>query len=157
MDEYTIDGYSCPDFIQFYAGQEGEIDVNFKQLFKTIDAKLNGKNTKVSTLFDDSLNSVNRAKDFDDLTYDQTKIQSRYICVLALGETSRAMNGEPQNRSVSFEESKLYWIYDFYIKLIDLETNTLLLTRKLNVRSERLFDKWNNKFVKAIGKELEII
>jgi hypothetical protein len=157
VEEYTVDSYSCPDSILFYGGQEGGIDNNFKQLFERIDRKLNDRSVIVNTFFDDDLNSSKEIKNFEDLKYDKSNIESRYVCILGLGDYIKSANGINRGRNIVIDKESLYWVYDLYIILVDTETDEVMVKRKLNVKGEDLLDKGNNKLVKIIGRELKII
>lgn len=157
VEEYTIDAYSCPDSILFYAGQEGGSDNNFKQFFERIERKLKDRNVVVETFFDDDLNSSKEIKTFEDLKYDKSNIESRYVCVLGLGDYTKSANGINEGRHIIISEELFYWVYDLYIMLVDTETDEIMIKRKLNVKGEDLLDKGNTKLIKIIGQELKII
>ena len=157
VEEYTIDSYSCPDSILFYAGQEGGTYNNFKRFFERMDRKLNVRNVIVETFFDDDLNASKEIKTFKDLKYDKSNIESRYVCILGLGDYTKSANGINKGRNIIINEESLYWVYDLYIMLVDTDTDEIMIKRKLNVKGEDLLDKGNNKLVKIIGRELKII
>jgi len=157
VEEYTIDSYSCPVSILFYAGQEGETDNIFKLFFERINRKLNNRNVIIESFFDDDLNSSKEIKTFEDLKYDKSNIESRYVCILGLGDYTRSANGIYKGRNIIIDKDALYWVYDLYIMLVDTVTDEIMIKRKLNVKGEDLLDKGNNKLVKIIGRELKII
>ncbi|MDC0006634.1 hypothetical protein OAE07_01530 [Winogradskyella sp.] len=157
VEEYTIDSYSCPDSILFYVGQEVETDNKFKQFFERINRKFKDRNVIVNTFFDDDLNSSTEIKTFEDLKYDKSNIESRYVCILGLGDCTLSADGINKGRNIVIDKEALYWVYDLYIMLIDTETDKIMVKRKLNVKGEDLLDKGNNRLVKILGRELKII
>jgi len=157
VEEFTIDSYSCPNAIVFYAEQDERLRNDFEEFFERIERKFNGSSVSVDTFFDTPVKGLKAIKTFEDLEYPKSNIKSRYVCVLGLSNDTKTANGIHKERNLVINTTSLYWVYDFYVMLVDTKTDQIMLKRKFNIKGEDLLDRGHNKLVKIIGRELNII
>ena len=79
------------------------------------------------------------------------------MCVLGLSNDTKTANGIHKERNLVINTTSLYWVYDFYVMLVDTKTDQIMLKRKFNIKGDDLLDRGHNKLVKIIGRELNII
>ncbi len=157
VEEFTVDSYSCPDTIVFYAEQEERFCNEFQAFFERIERKFNNVGVSVDTFFDPRMKGSKSIKTFEDLEYPKSNVKSRYVCVFGLSNYMKTANGVHKARHLVINTSSLYWVYDLYVMLVDTKTEQVMLKRKFNIKGEELLDKGRNKLVKIIGRELNII
>ena len=157
VEQFTVDSYSCPDTIVFYAEQEERFRNEFEAFFERIERKFNTVSVSADTFFNPHMKGSKSIKTFEDLECLKSNVKSRYVCVFGLSNYTKTANGVHKARHLVINTSSLYWVYDLNIMLIDTKSEQVMLKRKFNIKGEELLGKRRNKLVKIIGHELNII
>jgi len=155
LEEFTDSSFKMPSSVLFYSGANYKLETNYEYLFKKLKKKTKKSDINFGFRFDRKANLPFKLESFDQLDLKFTNDQFEAICVLIVGDESRNNPFDEDGTTRYFTNNESLVYYDFYLLLVEANTNKVLKRRKYHVAGYDLFKNDNNELVKAICKEFE--
>ena len=153
VEKYTADDFTVPEKVMFYSGGNYELSENYKSLFKRLEKNLSKKKKEYKYVYNAEADFPENLKSFDDLDIKFNNEKYDAICVLLLGEVEMSKPDQTNGDVQMFVNKKPEYYYDFYLILVQANTNKILLKRKYHVTSLDLFKKYTKELSKVITNE----
>ncbi len=153
MEEYTAPNFEVPQSILWYTGGNYSMEENYRSLFKRLDKKLKKEETKQVFRYDRDASLPAKLESFDQLDLKFNNNDFNALCVTLVGDYRMSDPASKKGNMVIYQDQMPEYIYQFFVILIEANTNKVLLKRKYEVRDTDMFKKDNKELVKVLAKE----
>lgn len=144
LEEYTLDNYIVPNSLVFYASHHYESKGFYDLIYNRVQKK---SNHDIKYIFN-SLQSAEKLPLFYNTKVLNTTSQGYdFVCYFDIAITDESKNKYCKNEKCSFY---------FYMKLVDVKTNEVLIKRKYLVNAKKYFYTNTKNLTDIILKDLKL-
>ncbi|RNC87655.1 MAG: hypothetical protein ED556_00250 [Winogradskyella sp.] len=152
VEKYTSPDFKMPKKILWYTGGNFSLEDNYRSLFKKLDKRLNKSDNNNVFRYKRNASLPKSITSFDELDLKFNNSDFNAICVVLAGDYEMSQPTTKNGNVVLYDNRMPEYFYDFYLILVESNTNRILMKRKYSVRDTDMFKKDNKELVKVISK-----
>ncbi|MFD1063088.1 hypothetical protein ACFQ1Q_07500 [Winogradskyella litorisediminis] len=155
VEKFTAENYETPQKVMFYTGGNYNMEINYQNLFKKLDKAFKKQKKDYMFMYDRDAKLPSAIASFSELNPKFKNSEYDALCIILAGNHTISEPDRNNGYTVTYNNRMPEYNYDFYLILVEANTNKILLKRKYNVRDTDKFKKDNKELVKVIASEFK--
>lgn len=155
VEEFTAEDFKVPNKVMFYSGGNYNLETNYQSLFKKLNKKFRKEDKNYVFRYNRDAKLPIAITSFEELNPQFKNSEYDALCIVLAGNHTMSQPDSQKGNIVTYVDKKPEYYYDFYLILVEANTNKVLLKRKYNVIDTDRFKNDNKELVNAIVSEFK--